>query len=124
VLRIHRAVELGDVAALLAEVHSTGECRAAVQQAMEGEAGVFRGHDGLRRWLAELHDVYEGIESKVVEVEDLGDRVLVSFVVRGTARRSGITLDQPLVQVVTLRDGQAVAVQDHRSREAALEALR
>jgi ketosteroid isomerase-like protein len=123
VLRIHRAVVLGDIDGLLAEVHPTGEYWAAVQQAMEGEAGIFRGHDGMRTWLADLHELYEGIESKIVEIRDLGEQVVISFVVRGTGRGSGITLEQPLTQVVTLRDGKATEVREFLSLEEALEAL-
>ena len=123
VLRIHRAVVLGDVDALLAEVHPDGEYRPAVQRAMEGDAAMYRGHDGMRSWLADLHELYTDLESEVREIDDLGEHVVISFVVRGTGRGSGITLEQPLTQVVTLRDGQAIEVQDYASRDEALEAL-
>src|SRR5687767_14196957 len=122
VLRIHRAVARGDLDGLLAEVHPSGEYRAAVQQAMEGEGAAFRGHAGMARWLTDLHELYEGLESEVVETRDLGDQVVVAFVVSGTARQSGITLEQPLAQLVTIRDGKAVEVRDFRSVEEALEA--
>jgi ketosteroid isomerase-like protein len=123
VLRIHRAVARGDLDGLLAEVHPSGEYRAVVQQAMQGEGAVFRGHAGMARWLADLQDLYEGLESEVVETRDLGDQVVVAFVVRATARQSGITLEQPLAQLVTLRDGKAVEVRDFRSLDEALEAV-
>ena len=123
VLRIHRAVAAGDLDGLLAEVHPDGEYRAAVQQAMEGEASVFRGHSGMRRWLEDLHDLYDHIESEVLEIRDLGEQVVVVFVVRGTGKGSRITLEQPLAQVVTLQDGKAIAVRDYFSRDDALEAV-
>lgn len=122
VLRIHRAVVRGDVEGLLAEVHPSGEYRAAIQQAMEGEDGVIRGHEGMRRWLRDLHDLYEEFESEVVDIRDVGDQVVVAFVVRGKGSGSGITLEQPLAQVVTVRDGKAIEVCDYFSHEEALDA--
>jgi ketosteroid isomerase-like protein len=124
VLRIHRAVVRGDVEGLLAEVHPSGEYRAAIQQAMEGEDGVFRGHEGLRRWLGDLHDLYEEFESEVVDIRDVGDQVVVAFVVRARGSGSGITLEQALAQVVTVRDGKAIEVRDYFSHEEALDAVR
>jgi ketosteroid isomerase-like protein len=123
VLRIHRAVVRGDVEELLAEVHPSGEYRAAIQQAMEGEDGVIRGHEGMRRWLGDLHDLYEEFESEVVDIRDVGDQVVVAFVVRGRGSGSGITLEQPLAQVVTVRDGKAIEVRDYFSHEEALDAV-
>jgi ketosteroid isomerase-like protein len=123
VLRIHRAVVRGDVKAFLAEVHPSGEYRAAIQQAMEGEDGVIRGHEGMRRWLRDLHDLYEEFESEVVDIRDVGDQVVVAFVVRGKGTGSGITLQQPLAQVVTVRDGKAIEVRDYFSHEEALDAV-
>jgi ketosteroid isomerase-like protein len=123
VLRIHRAVVAGDLDGLLAEVHPAGEYRAAVQQAMEGEASVFRGHSGMRRWLEDLHDLYDRLETEVLEISDLGEQVVVVFVVRGTGKGSGITLEQQLAQVITLQDGKAIGVRDYFSRGEALEAV-
>jgi ketosteroid isomerase-like protein len=123
VLRIHRAVVRDDVEGLLAEVHPSGEYRAAIQQAMEGEDGVIRGHEGMRRWLRDLHDLYEEFESEVVDIRDVGDQVAVAFVVRGKGSGSGITLEQPLAQVVTVRDGKAIEVRDYFSHEEALHAV-
>ena len=123
VLRIQEAVASGDVDGFLAEVHPDGEYRAAIQQAMEGDDGVIRGHKGLRRWFGELHDLYEELETQVLVVRDLGDQVFIAFVVRGRGRRSGVTLEQPLAQVVTLEHGKAIDVRDYFSADEALEAV-
>jgi ketosteroid isomerase-like protein len=123
VLRIQEAVARGDVDGFLAEVHPDGEYRAAIQQAMEGDDGVIRGHEGLRRWLGDLHDLYEELETQVLEVRDVGDQVVIAFVVRGRGRGSGVTLEQPLAQVVTLEDGKAINVRDYFSADEAFEAV-
>ena len=123
VLRIQEAVARGDVDGFLAEVHPDGEYRAAIQQAMEGDDVVIRGHEGLRRWLGDLHDLYEQLETQVLEVRDVGDQVVIAFVVRGRGRGSGVTLEQPLAQVVTLEDGKAINVRDYFSADEAFEAV-
>jgi ketosteroid isomerase-like protein len=123
VLRMHHAVVRGDVDGFLAEVHPEGEYIAAIQQAMEGADGVIRGHEGLRRWLSDLHDLYEEFDTEILEVRDAGSQVVISFVVQGRGRGSGVTLEQPLAQVVTLRDGKAVQVRDYFSAEEAFDAV-
>jgi hypothetical protein len=49
--------------------------------------------------------------------------VVISFVVRATGRGSELTLEQPLTQLVTLRDGKAIEVREFLSQEEALEAV-
>jgi uncharacterized protein len=124
VLELHAAVTRGDLDGVLALGHPEVEYRSAIQQAMEGEGSVFRGLDGIRRWFGELQDLYEYIESEVLEVHDFGERVAIAFVVRGRGAGSGIVLEQPLAQVVTVREGKVVEVRDYFSREEALAAAR
>ena len=123
VLKIHTAVVQGDLEGLLTEVHPEAEYRAATQQAIEGEGSAFRGHDGIRRWFRELHDLYEEIESEILEVRDLGDRVVVVFRVRGRGTGSGVSLEQSLAQVVTVRQGKVIEIREYFTREEALEAV-
>ena len=123
VLELHAAVTRGDLDGVLSLAHPKVEYRSAIQQAMEGEGSVFRGLAGIRRWFGELQDLYEYLESEVLEVHDFGERVAIVFVVRGRGAGSGITLEQPLAQVVTLRQGQIIEVRDYFSREEALEAV-
>jgi len=123
VLQIHTAVIQGDLEALLAGVHPKAEYRAATQQAIEGEGSVFRGHEGVSSWFRELHDLYEDIDSEILEVRDLGEQVLIVFLVRGRGTGSGVTLEQSLAQVATIRDGKVVEICEYFAREQALEAV-
>jgi ketosteroid isomerase-like protein len=123
VLKIHTAVIQGDLHGLLSGVHPKAEYRAATQQAIEGEGSVFRGYDGIRRWFRELHDLYEDLETEILEVRDLGDRVVVLFLVRGRGTGSGVTLEQSLAQVVKLRQGKVIEIREYFSREDAFEAV-
>jgi ketosteroid isomerase-like protein len=122
VLEIHTAVIQGDLEGLVSRSHPNAEYRAATQQAIEGEGSAFRGHAGIGRWLRELHELYEDLSSEVLEVRDLGDQVVVAFVVRGRGTGSGVTLEQSLAQVVSLRDGKVVETREYFSLEEALAA--
>ena len=117
VLKIHAAVIQGDLEGLLSGVHPKAAYLAATQQAIEGEGSVFRGHDGIRRWFRELHDLYEELETEILEVRDLGDQVVVVFLVRGRGTGSGVTLEQSIAQVVTLRQGKVIEMREYFSRE-------
>jgi ketosteroid isomerase-like protein len=122
VLQLHAAVTRGDLDGVLALAHPRVEYSSAIQQAMEGEGSVFRGPAGISRWFGELQDLYEYLESEVLEVHEFGERVVIVFVVRGRGAGSGITLEQPLAQVVTVRQGKIIGVRDYFTREEALEA--
>ena len=125
VLRLHAAFSRGDLDGLLAECDPEATYRAAITQAVEGEAGDFRGHAGIRQWWLELHDLYDGLRTEVLDVRDLGERVLVVYVIQGRARASGLAFDagQELAQVATLRDGMITSMRDYLNRREALEAV-
>jgi ketosteroid isomerase-like protein len=123
VLELHAAVTRGDLDGVLSLAHPEVVYRSAIQQAMEGEGSVFRGLAGIRRWFGELQDLYDYLESEVLEMHDFGERVVIVFVVRGRGAGSGIILEQPLAQVVALRQGQIIEVRDYFSREDALGAV-
>jgi ketosteroid isomerase-like protein len=124
VLKLHAAFNAADLEALLSGWDPGAEYRVAMTERVEGEAGVFRGHDGLRRWWQELRDLYDELGSQVLEVRDLGEQVIVVFVIRGRGKGSGIVLEgQELTQVFTLRQGKVTEGRDYISRAEALEAV-
>jgi ketosteroid isomerase-like protein len=122
-LKVHRAFSRGDLEGVLSGWHPKAEYRDAIHQSVEGEEGVFRGHDGIRRWWRDLHDHYEDLNTEVLEVRDLGERLVVVFVVRGRGKGSGVALETPLAQVVTMRQGKVVEARDYFSREEALNSV-
>ena len=125
VLNAHAAFSRGDLDGVLAECQPDVIYRAAITQEIEGDAGDFLGHDGIRRWWADLHDLYDGLYTDVVEVRDLGERVVVVYVIQGTAKGSGLVFEdgQTLAQVVTLRHGKITEIRDYSGRSEALEAV-
>ena len=123
VYNAYAAFNEGDLAGVLSWFHADAVYRDAIHQAVEGEAGAFRGHDGIRQWWRDLHDHYEDLNTEVLEVRDLGEHVIVVFVVRGRGKGSGIALDTLLAQVVKMRQGKVIEMRDYFSREQALKAV-
>jgi ketosteroid isomerase-like protein len=84
--------------------------------------GVHRGHEGyLRMWKA-LTEVWEGVTLEPDEIIDFGDRLLTAGRLTAHARHTGIALDTPMFQLVTLRHGLVVRGKDFLDREQAFEA--
>ncbi len=125
VMELHDAFSRGDLDGLLSKWDPECEYRAAMTQVVEGEGGVFRGHDGLRRWWNDLREFYDDLNTEVLEARDLGAQVLVVFLIRGRAKGSGIYLadGDELAQVSTVREGKVTEARDYFSRDEALEAV-
>jgi ketosteroid isomerase-like protein len=125
VLHAHAAFSRGDLDAFLAKCEPDVTYRAAITQEIEGGAGDFRGHDGIRRWWSDLHDLYDGLRTDVLEVRDLGERIVVVYVIQGRAKGSGLVFEdgQTLAQVVRVRQGRIAEVRDYSGRSEALEAV-
>jgi ketosteroid isomerase-like protein len=123
VWKLHSAFSRGDLEDFLSGWHPDAEYSAAIQQDVEGESGTFRGHDGLRRWFRELHDLYDDLNTEILEVQDRGGRLVVVFVIRGRGSNSGIVNENTLAQVVAVRQGKVSETRDYRSRAEALQAV-
>ena len=70
-----------------------------------------------------MDDLYANLSSEILEVRDLGERLVVVFVIRSDAKGSGVAGEETLAQVVTVREGKIVQVRDYLSPEEALEAV-
>ncbi|MGH2986529.1 MAG: nuclear transport factor 2 family protein [Solirubrobacterales bacterium] len=82
-------------------------------------------HQGREDYVRMFETLVEGSEELTLqpeEVVDLGDRLYGVSRITGHGRLSGIALDMPLFQVVTLRSGLIVRQQDFAERAKALGA--
>ena len=70
--------------------------------------GVYRGHEGVRRYFENIGAVWESIKFEVEEYHDLGDRLYALGVVRATSRGSQVELEQPGAALYEFRNGKAV----------------
>jgi ketosteroid isomerase-like protein len=66
----------------------------------------YRGHAGVRQWLAEIQQNFERFELWLDEAVDLGDAVLAIGGVDVRARGSGIDIKEPMGWVVEFREGR------------------
>lgn len=80
------------------------------------------GHGAVRaslaRWKAEWHD-YKVMPEEYV---DKGDSVVVTVLLRGRGRGSGVEIDARFYDVYTLRDGKIVRMDQFTERSQAIQA--
>jgi ketosteroid isomerase-like protein len=71
--------------------------------------GVYRGHDGVRRWESDLHDVAPDYALTVTELRELsGGRVLVLGRQGGHSSEAAPPIDAPLAAIFTCREGKLI----------------
>ncbi len=87
-----------------------------------GRAEAYRGHEGLRDYLADVGRVWQELRSEPDEYIELGDRVLCTG--RVYAWGVGRVIDAPAGWVWRLRDGLVFSGQVFSTRAAALSAAR
>lgn len=84
----------------------------------------YRGHDGLRAWLAEIQENFDRFEPWIDEARDAGaDRILAFGGIRFRARESGIDMAERMGWVYEFRDGRLRRMLFYASPGDALEAV-
>jgi ketosteroid isomerase-like protein len=81
---------------------------------------VYKGYDGLRRFLAEIDDLWERMEMGVERVTERGDEVLVIVRVRLRGKGSGVELESVIAQHWRLRDRKVLHMKLWQDADAAL----
>jgi ketosteroid isomerase-like protein len=118
--QIHAALNRRDIDAIVARWDEEAEFR-PIMSSLEGE--VYRGHEGLRRWTADLFQDWEVFEVYGDEYRDLGDRVLAFGRWHARGRSSGIELDVTTAAwLARLRNGKVTWYQTFTDRGEALSA--
>jgi ketosteroid isomerase-like protein len=120
VRRSMEAINRGDVEAALSYTDSDGELHSAIIGGTEGN--VYRGHDGLRRWYADVMETFEELGTEFTEYRDLGDRIVAFGHIRARGRGSGLEIDSPTGWVFTLRRGKVVRAEGFLDPAEALKA--
>ncbi len=83
-------------------------------------ADTYRGHEGVRRFLAELFSAWDQYALEDVEFVDAGDQVVA--ITRIRARTREIEIDELWSALLILRGGKIARFQGFSSPEGALEA--
>ena len=119
--RVYAAFNARDIDALLALVDPNAEWKSMMT--VPGGA-TYRGHDGVRQWLADLEEVWgSDFRAELETVFDLGDQTLASVVLRGRGRQSGVNAAMSSAQVMKWRDRRCVYYRAYIDREDALRDL-
>src|SRR5918994_5118269 len=69
---------------------------------------AYHGHDGLRRFVAEIAENWEEVRFELDEIRGAGEQVVALGRARARGRASGVERDVPLALVGVVRDGRVV----------------
>jgi ketosteroid isomerase-like protein len=87
------------------------------------DSQVFRGADGLKRWVVRTKEVWGEWRFELERFTDLGDRVLVLVHLVAEGGLSGVRLERDTAHVWTLEDGKVTRCEVYLDRAEALKVL-
>ena len=119
VRRAHEALNGRDVQALLAECDPEFRLDMA-DRVLNPE--VYEGHEGIRRFLADVHEAWETFTWEPEELMESGDLVLSLIRSLGRGRGSGLELDRSAAMLWIVPAERAVSLRFFRDRASAREA--
>jgi ketosteroid isomerase-like protein len=84
---------------------------------------TYHGHNGLRRWMAEIDDQFKDWRLLIDQFRDASDgRLLVLGAVHFRGRTSGVEFDQPMGWLLTFAGGQLIELRNIPDHAEALKA--
>jgi ketosteroid isomerase-like protein len=114
------AFNRGDIDGMLAPIHPEVEFQ-PLRAVLDGT--VYEGHEGFRRWLADMAEDWEDFRLELIEIRDLGEgRLLVEAALHARARTSGVEMEGPAVWLCDLRDGLIARLRFYKDAATAMEA--
>ena len=120
--RAFDAINRRDAEALVAELDPGVEWHGAILMAMGGEQTVYRGHDGVREWLRDLHATLSDFQAEYTDIRDLGDRTVALGRVRARGSASEVEIESPHATVAEFKNGKGVRIRTYLDHNEALEA--
>jgi 3-hydroxy-9,10-secoandrosta-1,3,5(10)-triene-9,17-dione monooxygenase reductase component len=117
--RAHEALNSGDVDGLVAVCDSS--FRLDMSDRVLNPA-VYEGHEGIRQFVAEVHEAWETFTWEPEELVESGDLVLALIRSTGRGRGSGVELDRHAAMLWTVPAERAVSLRFFRDRDAARRA--
>jgi ketosteroid isomerase-like protein len=119
VRQAHKALNDGNVDALVAL------CDVAFRLDMSDRVlnpAVYEGHEGIRRFYAEVQEVWASYTWEPEEFVESGDDVIALLRSSGKGRGSGIEMERRTAMVWTVRERRATSLRFFRDRDDALDA--
>jgi ketosteroid isomerase-like protein len=117
--RAHQALNSGDVEGLMAV------CDPSFRLDMSDRIlnpAVYEGHEGIRQFVAEVHEAWETFTWEPEELVEFGDLVLALIRSTGRGRGSGLELDRHAAMLWTVPAERAVSLRFFRDRASARRA--
>jgi len=118
VRRAHEALNSGDIDTLVALCDSS--FRLDMSDRVFNPA-VYEGHGGIRRFHAEVRDVWESYVWEPEELIDAGSDVVALLRASGRGRGSGVEVERETAMIWSVREGRATALRFFRDRDEALK---
>ena len=87
------------------------------------EGGMYRGHDGARRYMSDLDDAWEVGRAEVDDSLAVGDVAVLLGRIHYRGRGSGVESASPAGWMFKFRDGKVLCFRAFREPEQALEAV-
>ena len=114
----YEAYNARDLEGALALMHPDVDCTSAGMSGVEGS--LIRGHEGMRRYFADLWETWEDPAVVVEELFERGDHVVMLGHTTGAGRLSGISVDFPVASVIYVEDGLILRYRTYREWDEAL----
>ena len=99
--------------------HSDG---AYVNDANDPDPGIHEGIEAVRRQVVRWVEAYPDLQVDPLEVRSNGDLAFVWVRFSGHGAGSGVPIDMELAQVLTIRGGKTLRLEEYSDRAEALEA--
>jgi ketosteroid isomerase-like protein len=109
-----------DVAAVIAAFDEDCELYEP-REVPDRPAPGFRGHDGIREWMANLRET-AGVQFEPIGFTSSGETIFSEWASRGLGQASGVPIEWRTFAVIRMRDGKIARAQGFLSRDEALEA--
>jgi ketosteroid isomerase-like protein len=87
------------------------------------DAGTYRGHAGVRRYMEDWLGDFDILSMDFEEVIDAGDRLVIAQRARTRGKGSGIGTELPYAVAYWFRSGTIVEIKEFRTKDEALEAV-
>ena len=118
--RAYEAMSRLDAEALVALCEPDVEFRSRIAEA---DDVTYRGHDGVRDYIATLAEAFEWVRTEPLEVIEGSDRAVVCNRFRARGRQSGVEVEERFFQALRFRGDKVRWWAFYPSKSEALEAV-
>jgi SnoaL-like protein len=88
------------------------------------DASVYRGHQGIRRWIESVWEVSAtGSRFEPERITEVGEFIVVSVDASLRSQRSSVPIEARLFHVIEMSDGQGRRIWGYLTEDEALEAV-